>query len=150
MFTLYIRWHKYILRDKYVDIKIDIYRDTHIHIHTYLNRCIKTHTLVMSLVLYRGAEALVQQAREWETSGEYVRAVECYVKVTNKVTSDTHILEKCWVKVLYSYGCFLISIIFSQPCFAYMTAFLITPLHCSSSKAGKNDYAKKVLLIKHM
>lgn len=45
-----------------------------------------------------GADTLLQQAREWESSGEYPRAVECYVKITNKVTQDTHILEKSWVK----------------------------------------------------
>ncbi|XP_074640366.1 intraflagellar transport protein 172 homolog [Tubulanus polymorphus] len=46
----------------------------------------------------RGADALVQQAREWESSGEYVRAIDCYMKVTPKHTSDTSILEKCWIK----------------------------------------------------
>lgn len=46
----------------------------------------------------RGADTLVQQAKDWESSGEYVRAVECYVKVTPKVTSDTHVMEKCWTK----------------------------------------------------
>ena len=40
----------------------------------------------------------MQQAREWESSGEYQRAVECYVKVTNQVTQDQKILEKCWIK----------------------------------------------------
>ena len=40
----------------------------------------------------------MQQAREWESSGEYQRAVECFVKVTQKVTQDTNVLEKCWVK----------------------------------------------------
>ena len=47
----------------------------------------------------RGAETLIQQAREWESNGEYQRAVECYVKVTPKVTQDVTILERCWVKV---------------------------------------------------
>ncbi len=51
---------------------------------------------------YRGAEALVQQAREWESSGEYARAVDCYLKITDKVTADTNILEKAWVKVSQS------------------------------------------------
>lgn len=48
---------------------------------------------------YRGAETLIQQAREWETSGEYARAIDCYIKVTDKVTPDNKILEKCWVQV---------------------------------------------------
>ncbi len=42
---------------------------------------------------------MIQQAREWESSGEYARAVECYVKVTNKITDDDRIMEKCWMKV---------------------------------------------------
>ncbi|CAH1772611.1 unnamed protein product [Owenia fusiformis] len=46
----------------------------------------------------RGADSLVQQAREWESSGEYARAVDCYVKVTPKHTSDNNLLQKCWVK----------------------------------------------------
>ena len=47
---------------------------------------------------HRGADTLIQQAREWESSGEYPRAVECYVKVTKNVTQDTNVLEKCWLK----------------------------------------------------
>lgn len=53
--------------------------------------------------MFSGAEALVQQAREWESNGEYQRAVECYVKVTNQVTQDLKILEKCWLKVSEEY-----------------------------------------------
>ena len=57
-------------------------------------------SLSSSCLFYcRGAEALVQQAREWESNGEYQRAVECYVKVTSQVTQDQKILEKCWLKV---------------------------------------------------
>ncbi|XP_064196298.1 intraflagellar transport protein 172 homolog [Anguilla rostrata] len=44
----------------------------------------------------RGVEGIVEQAREWEQSGEYARAVECYLKV--KDTSNTALLEKCWMK----------------------------------------------------
>ena len=47
----------------------------------------------------RGADTLVSQAREWEASGEYERAVECYAKVNSKVTQDVNVLLKCWVKV---------------------------------------------------
>ncbi|ESP05446.1 hypothetical protein LOTGIDRAFT_228027 [Lottia gigantea] len=46
----------------------------------------------------RGAESMIHQAREWEANGEYARAVECFLKVTNKLTSDQNILEKCWMK----------------------------------------------------
>lgn len=42
---------------------------------------------------------MIQQAREWESSGEYARAVECYMKVTPKLTSDLTVMEKCWMKV---------------------------------------------------
>lgn len=42
---------------------------------------------------------MVRQAREWESSGEYARAVECYLKVTTNLTDDRNVLEKCWMKV---------------------------------------------------
>ncbi len=45
----------------------------------------------------RGAGLL--QAREWESSGEYARAVDCYVKINSKVTADKNIMEKSWRKV---------------------------------------------------
>lgn len=45
----------------------------------------------------RGAEGLLEQAREWEQSCEYSRAVECYLKV--KDDSDAALMEKCWMKV---------------------------------------------------
>ncbi|KAL4649200.1 hypothetical protein GN956_G7681 [Arapaima gigas] len=44
----------------------------------------------------RGVEGLVEQAREWEQSGEYGRAVECYLKV--KDASNPSLAEKCWMK----------------------------------------------------
>lgn len=42
---------------------------------------------------------MLQQAREWESSGEYARAVECYLKVTDQITSDRDTMIKCWIKV---------------------------------------------------
>lgn len=48
---------------------------------------------------FSGIEAMVRQAREWESSGEYARAVECYLKVTTNLTDDRNVLEKCWMKV---------------------------------------------------
>lgn len=45
----------------------------------------------------RGVEGLLEQAREWEQSGEYSRAVECYLKV--KDDANTALMEKCWMKV---------------------------------------------------
>uniref|UniRef100_A0A3B4XDD0 Intraflagellar transport 172 n=1 Tax=Seriola lalandi dorsalis TaxID=1841481 RepID=A0A3B4XDD0_SERLL len=44
----------------------------------------------------RGVEGLLEQAREWEQSGEHSRAVECYLKV--KDDSNTALMEKCWMK----------------------------------------------------
>uniref|UniRef100_A0A1A8U1D0 Intraflagellar transport protein 172 homolog n=1 Tax=Nothobranchius furzeri TaxID=105023 RepID=A0A1A8U1D0_NOTFU len=44
----------------------------------------------------RGVEALLQQAKEWEQSGEYSRAVECYLKV--KDDSNMDLMEKYWMK----------------------------------------------------
>lgn len=46
---------------------------------------------------FRGVEGLLEQAREWEQSCEYSRAVECYLKV--KDDSDAALTEKCWMKV---------------------------------------------------
>lgn len=50
-------------------------------------------------IINRGAETLVQQAREWESSGEYLRAIECYVKVDRQQTNDQNVMHKCWMKV---------------------------------------------------
>ncbi|XP_008279843.1 intraflagellar transport protein 172 homolog [Stegastes partitus] len=44
----------------------------------------------------RGVEGILEQAREWEQSGEYSRAVECYLKV--KDDTNTALMEKCWMK----------------------------------------------------
>uniref|UniRef100_A0A4W5KBN0 Intraflagellar transport protein 172 homolog n=1 Tax=Hucho hucho TaxID=62062 RepID=A0A4W5KBN0_9TELE len=44
----------------------------------------------------RGVEGMVEQAKEWEQSGEYARAVECYLKV--KDSTNGPLMEKCWMK----------------------------------------------------
>ncbi|KAK9531238.1 hypothetical protein VZT92_010676 [Zoarces viviparus] len=44
----------------------------------------------------RGVEGLLEQAREWEQSGEHSLAVECYLKVKGGV--NTALMEKCWMK----------------------------------------------------
>uniref|UniRef100_A0A2K6G5V0 Intraflagellar transport protein 172 homolog n=1 Tax=Propithecus coquereli TaxID=379532 RepID=A0A2K6G5V0_PROCO len=44
----------------------------------------------------RGVEGLVEQARQWEQSGEYSRAVDCYLKVWDSGSSS--LVEKCWMK----------------------------------------------------
>nr|XP_032825685.1 intraflagellar transport protein 172 homolog [Petromyzon marinus] len=44
----------------------------------------------------RGGEGQVEQAREWEQSGEYARAVDSYLRV--EATGNSLVMEKCWVK----------------------------------------------------
>ncbi|KAJ8009128.1 hypothetical protein DPEC_G00085660 [Dallia pectoralis] len=44
----------------------------------------------------RGVEGMVEQAKEWEQSGEYSRAVEFYLKV--KDSANVPLMEKCWMK----------------------------------------------------
>jgi len=51
------------------------------------------------VVADRGADTLIQQAQGWESKGEYLRAIECYARVTPEVTSDANVLQRCWVKV---------------------------------------------------
>jgi len=50
-------------------------------------------------VVNRGVDTLMQQAQGWESKGEYLRAIECYARVTTEVTSDPNVLQRCWVKV---------------------------------------------------
>ena len=50
-----------------------------------------------SVCVCRGVEGMVEQAKEWELSGEYARAVECYLKV--KDSTNGPLMEKCWMKV---------------------------------------------------
>ncbi|XP_055005694.1 intraflagellar transport protein 172 homolog [Boleophthalmus pectinirostris] len=45
---------------------------------------------------HNGVEAILEQAREWETSGEYSRAVDCFLKV--KDDKNTKLMERCWMK----------------------------------------------------
>ncbi|XP_046728666.1 intraflagellar transport protein 172 homolog isoform X1 [Silurus meridionalis] len=44
----------------------------------------------------RGAEGIIEQAREWEQTGEYARAVDCYLKVND--LSNVPLLVTCWIK----------------------------------------------------
>jgi len=53
----------------------------------------------LTCVVIRGADTLMQQAEGWESKGEYLRAIECYARVTTDVTSDPNVLQRCWVKV---------------------------------------------------
>ena len=49
--------------------------------------------LFFLFLMFRGADALVGQAKEWEASGEYSRAVDCYLKVTTQQTNDDKVLR---------------------------------------------------------
>ena len=49
-------------------------------------------------VANRGADTLIQQALEWESKTEYLRAVDCYIKITPQVTTDANVMQKCWMK----------------------------------------------------
>lgn len=64
-------------------------------------------TVFVSPVVFRGVEGLLEQAREWEQSGEYSRAVEYYLKV--KDDSNTALMEKCWMKVKVAFTWGLVS-----------------------------------------
>uniref|UniRef100_A0A3P9PZB4 Intraflagellar transport 172 n=1 Tax=Poecilia reticulata TaxID=8081 RepID=A0A3P9PZB4_POERE len=44
----------------------------------------------------RGVDGLLEQAKEWEESGEYSHAVDCYLKVKDE--SNLTLMEKCWMK----------------------------------------------------
>ncbi|XP_064457098.1 intraflagellar transport protein 172 homolog [Ornithodoros turicata] len=46
----------------------------------------------------RDADALLEQARDWERNGQYERAVDCYMRLSKDAISDIGVLEKCWVK----------------------------------------------------
>uniref|UniRef100_A0A672S0Q9 Intraflagellar transport protein 172 homolog n=1 Tax=Sinocyclocheilus grahami TaxID=75366 RepID=A0A672S0Q9_SINGR len=48
------------------------------------------------VVSSRGVEGMVEQAQEWEQTGEYARAIDCYLKV--KDSSNMDLLMKCWMK----------------------------------------------------
>ncbi|XP_052833703.1 intraflagellar transport protein 172 homolog [Octopus bimaculoides] len=48
----------------------------------------------------RGIETIIRQGREWESNKEFSRAVECYLKVSELVTSDVNIMMKCWHKAV--------------------------------------------------
>lgn len=43
-------------------------------------------------------DALLGQAREWEESGNFSRAVETYLRISDSHTNDVDILEKSWSK----------------------------------------------------
>ena len=45
-----------------------------------------------------GSEGLLSQGRKWEESGEYQRALECYLKIDSTSTRDINVLSTAWTK----------------------------------------------------
>lgn len=48
-------------------------------------------------------QSLLDQGRQWESNKEYLRSVECYLKVSldsveNPALSDIQLMEKAWVR----------------------------------------------------
>lgn len=46
----------------------------------------------------RDSDALLTQGRQWEESGEYARAVDCYLKVDRTNTTNTTTMANAWAK----------------------------------------------------
>lgn len=46
----------------------------------------------------RDVDLLLQQARQWEESGEYERAIDCYLKVDQSNTSNVQVMTSSWSK----------------------------------------------------
>ncbi|ESO08535.1 hypothetical protein HELRODRAFT_74793 [Helobdella robusta] len=46
----------------------------------------------------KAIETTIQKAQDFETKGEYARAVKCYVEVTSQNEDDVTIVEKCYRK----------------------------------------------------
>jgi len=72
------------------------------NVHYYKSFYVQSYLRCNSLrccVVGRGADTLIEQAQSWESKGEYLRAIDCYVRLTSDVTSDTNVLQRCWVKV---------------------------------------------------
>lgn len=49
----------------------------------------------------KGAQSFMHQALQWEREGEYQRAIECYMKVDEPVTSDVNQISTAWAKVIW-------------------------------------------------
>ena len=42
---------------------------------------------------------MLEQAGKWETSGEYEKAVDCYIRINPSNSIDPNTAIKCWLKV---------------------------------------------------
>ena len=47
----------------------------------------------------RGVDALLSQAKDWESRAEYGRAIDIYLKLNKGMTQNHDILEDSWTKV---------------------------------------------------
>lgn len=104
----YSRAETYLLRAQRPELAVKYYRDSDMwqdalrvckeYVPHKLQQLQDEYDRVMTDKSTRGGESMVAQAREWESSGEYARAVECYLKVTNQLTNDTELMIRCWQK----------------------------------------------------
>ena len=46
----------------------------------------------------RDVSVILSKARQWEETGEYQRAVDCYLKVDKTITNDTSVMATAWTK----------------------------------------------------
>lgn len=53
----------------------------------------------------KGVLSFIAQARDWETQGEYMRAIQCYMKVKESETADTDMIVNALQRVIFcSFG----------------------------------------------
>ncbi|XP_060552918.1 intraflagellar transport protein 172 homolog [Ruditapes philippinarum] len=104
----YAKAETYLLRAQRPELAVKYYRDSGMwqdalrvckeYVPHKLQQLQDDYDREMTDKSTRGAESMLQQARDWESSGEYARAVECYLKVTDQLTNDKEVLSKCWMK----------------------------------------------------
>lgn len=50
--------------------------------------------------LFRGADTLITQARDWEARAEYNRAIDLYLRITADMTNNKVLLEEVYTKAI--------------------------------------------------
>ncbi len=58
----------------------------------------KEHKL-KKLINFSGVEGLLEQASKWESTGEYAKAVDSYLRIMPSNTIEKETAYKCWMKV---------------------------------------------------
>ena len=48
---------------------------------------------------FSGTEGLLEQATKWESSGEYAKAVDSFLKIAPSNSLDKETAIRCWMKV---------------------------------------------------